>query len=75
MTPAIVLAMPITLSDAEIKELMKLLARAADLNLTDERVERDLPAYKGHLAAIERIRTVTLPVEMEPFRTVKREVG
>jgi hypothetical protein len=55
------------LSDSELKELIKQLARAVGLDLTDERVERDLVAFKTHLAAIERIRSVDLPLEAEPF--------
>jgi hypothetical protein len=59
--------MPIPLTDAQLKELMKQLSRVAGVELTDERIERDLVAYKGHLAAIERIRSVKLPIEAEPF--------
>jgi hypothetical protein len=55
-----------TLTDAELKQLMKQLSKVAGLDLSDERVHRDLVAYKGHLAAIEKIRTVDLPVEAEP---------
>ena len=60
------------LSDSELKELIKQLARAVGLDLTDERAERDLVAFKTHLAAIERIRSVDLPIEAEPFVTLKR---
>jgi len=60
------------LSDAELKELIKQLARSVGLNLTDDRVERDLVAVKTHLAAIERIRAVDLPVEAEPFVKLKQ---
>jgi hypothetical protein len=60
------------MTDAELKQLMKQLSQAAGLDLTDERVERDRVAYKGHLAAIERIRTVALPIEAEPFTRLKR---
>lgn len=55
------------MTDAELKQLMKQLARVAGLDLTDERVDRDLLAYKSHLAAIARIRSVDLPIEAEPF--------
>ena len=60
------------LSDAELKDLIKQFARVAGLELTDERVERDLPAFKTQLAATERIREVALPIEAEPFVTLKR---
>lgn len=64
--------MPAPMSDAELKQLMKQLARVAGLELTDERVDRDLVAYKGHLAAIEKIRAVDLPIEAEPFVRIRR---
>ena len=56
-----------TLTDAELKQAMTLVARIEGLDLTDERVDRDLAAYKGHLAASDRIRGVPLPLEAEPF--------
>jgi hypothetical protein len=60
-----------TLTDAELKQLMKQLARVHGLDLTDERVESDLVAYKGHLAANEKIRAVPLPLEAEPIVKLK----
>jgi len=45
-----------TLTDAELKQLMKHLARVQGLEFTDERVDSALVAYKGHLAANEKIR-------------------
>lgn len=60
------------MSDAELKALIKQLAHSAGLELTDDRVERDLVAFKTHLAAIERIRSVALPIEAEPFITLRR---
>jgi hypothetical protein len=56
-----------TLSDDELKQLMKQLARLGGLNLSDERVEQDLVAFKGHINANEKIRAVPLPLEAEPF--------
>ena len=61
-----------TLSDGELKQLMKQLARIGGLNLSDERIEQDLVAFKGHIAANDKIRAVTLPVEAEPFVKLKR---
>jgi hypothetical protein len=61
-----------TLSDAELKQLMTQLARVAGLDLSAERVDRDLVAYKSHLAAIQKIQSVRLPIEAEPFVTLKR---
>jgi hypothetical protein len=60
------------LSDAELTQLMKQLARVVGLNLTDERVGADLAAFKGHLAADEKIRTVPLAIEAEPFVKLER---
>jgi hypothetical protein len=60
------------LTDAELKQLMKQLAHVAGVNLTDERVEQDLVALKGHIAASDKIRAVPLPVEAEPFVKLKR---
>ena len=56
-----------TLTDGELKQLMKQLARVQGLDLSDARVDSDLPAFKGHLAANDRIRAVPLPLEAEPF--------
>jgi hypothetical protein len=56
-----------TPTDAELKALMKQLSRVAGLELSDERVDRDLVAYKAHLAASEKIRAVSLPLEAEPI--------
>jgi hypothetical protein len=60
------------MTDAELKQLMKQLSRVAGLDLSDERVDRDLAAYKGHLAAIDKIRSIGLPIEAEPFVPLKR---
>lgn len=56
-----------TLTDAELKQLMQQLARVQGWDLSDDRVDRDLPAYKGHLAASGKIRAVPLSLEAEPF--------
>jgi hypothetical protein len=55
-----------TRTDAEIKQAMKTIAASTTLKLTDERIDRDLAVYKTHLAAIEAIRSVALPLEAEP---------
>lgn len=58
-------------SDTDLKQLLKEYARLVGLPLSDDRVERDLVAFKTHLAAIERIRAVVLPMEADPFVTLK----
>ena len=37
------------MTDAELKQLMKQLAKVTGLDLSDDRVDRDLAAYKVHL--------------------------
>jgi hypothetical protein len=66
-------AMPMPFPDAELKQAMKAIAAVAGLNLSEERIARDLAAYKGHLGAIESIRRVELPIEAEPASVVVLE--
>lgn len=54
------------MSDQDIKDVMKAIARANGRPLSDERIEADLRAYKGYLAAIERITAYNFAVEDEP---------
>jgi len=54
------------MSDQEIKEIMKAIARANGRPLSDERIEADLPAYKNFLAAIDRFSAYNFAVEDEP---------
>lgn len=61
-----------TFTDAELKQLMTQLSKVAGLDLSGERVDTDLVAYKGHLAAIEKIRAVALPIEAEPFVRLRK---
>jgi len=58
------------MTDSEIKQAMRAIATISGLNLTDERIDRDLAAYKSYIAAMERIRRVDLPVEAEPMSHV-----
>jgi len=48
------------MTDVEIKDAMKHIAKVAGMNLSDERIERDLAAFKAHLAAIDKIRSITV---------------
>ena len=54
------------MSDEEIKDLMRAIARANGRPLTDERIEVDLPAYKNFLLALERLDAHQFAVEDEP---------
>jgi hypothetical protein len=59
-----------TLTDAEIKQMMKAVAAVNGMTLSDERIERDLAQYKSLLAAMERIQRVELPLHAEPATAV-----
>lgn len=54
------------MTDQDIKDIMKAIAKANGRPLSDERIEIDLPAYKNYLAAIERLSAFQFAVEDEP---------
>ena len=54
------------MSNDEIKELMRAIAKANGRPLTEERVEADLPAYKNFLLAMERVDSYNFALEDEP---------
>ena len=54
------------MTDQEIKDLMRAIAKANGRPLSDERVEADFRAYKGFLLAIERMDAYTFAQEDEP---------
>jgi hypothetical protein len=54
------------ITDREIKDLMRAIAKANGRPLTDERVEADFPAYRGYLLALERIDAFKFAQEDEP---------
>jgi hypothetical protein len=54
------------MTDQEIKDLMRAIAKANGRPLSEERVEIDLPAYKGFLLALERLDAYTFAQEDEP---------
>ena len=58
------------MTDSNLKQAMKFIAAVTGLTLTDDRIERDLPAFKANLAAIETIQTVELPLDAEPLPIV-----
>lgn len=63
------------MTDQELKEAMKTIARVAGLRLSDARIDVDLPAFKAHLSAIETFSAVELALEDEPnplFRLKKQ---
>jgi len=54
------------MTDQEIKDVMRAIARANGRPLSEQRIEADLPAYKNFLLAMERIDRHTFAVEDEP---------
>jgi hypothetical protein len=54
------------ISDEDLKQMMKAIARANGRPLSDERVDIDLPAYKNYLAAVERLSAYQFRVEDVP---------
>src|SRR5439155_15345603 len=66
----IVGAMRSKMTDVEIRDAMKAVARATALGLSDERIDQDFASFKAHLAAIEAIRLAELPLEAEPASIV-----
>jgi hypothetical protein len=54
------------MTDQQIKDLMRAIAIANGRPLTEERIDADLPAYKGFLLALERMEAYTFAVEDEP---------
>lgn len=58
------------MTDEEIRRAMTAIASVSGLDLSADRIERALPAYKSYLAAMEAIRRVELPLEAEPAPVV-----
>jgi hypothetical protein len=54
------------MSDEDIRNVMRAIARANGRPLSDERIEVDLPAYRNYLAAIDRLSAYGFAVEDEP---------
>jgi hypothetical protein len=54
------------MTDQQIKDLMRAIAVANGRPLSDERIDADLPAYKGFLLALERMEAYTFAQEDEP---------
>ena len=59
------------MTDAEVKEAMKAIAKTAGLNLSDERIEIDLSAFKSHLTAVDALNAVDVALEDEPSSTFR----
>ncbi len=53
------------MTDQELKETMKTIAKVAGVNLSEERIDRDLPAFKTFLSDVDAMSSVTLALEDE----------
>ncbi|HEY7060165.1 MAG TPA: hypothetical protein VII06_01695 [Chloroflexota bacterium] len=54
------------LSDDDLRAQMRVLARAARLPLSEERIAIDLPAYRSFLAGLAQLDEVDVALEEEP---------
>lgn len=53
-------------SDKELKEIIRNLAKVADVNLNEERIQLVLPAFKAQLEWVDTLNAFELPTEGEP---------
>ncbi len=59
------------MSDDELKEAMKVMAKFSGITIGAERIERDLPAFKAFMSDYDTIRAVKLAVEDEPAMVLR----
>jgi hypothetical protein len=64
-----------TMTDAELRAAMKLIAAVNGLTLSDDRLTTDLAQYKALLSSTDRIQRVELPLEAEPAVRVRLDRG
>jgi hypothetical protein len=53
------------MSDDELKEAMKVMAKFSGVNLSPDRIDADLPAFKNFMSDYDALRNVKLAVEDE----------
>ncbi len=63
------------MSDDEIKEAIKIMAKFSGVNLSQERIDRDLPAFKNFMSDFDAVRSVKLAVEDEPAMILRLKKG
>lgn len=63
------------MTDEELKEAMKQMARIVGLDLSQERIDRDLASFKSHLRAIDAVHEVELELEDEPIPAFRLKKG
>ena len=59
------------MTDQELREAMKQMAKIAGLDLSQERIDQDLSSFKRHLEAIDAVHEVELHLEDEPILTFR----
>lgn len=59
------------MSDDELKEAMKVMAKFSGITISAERIERDLSAFKAYMSDFDTIRSVKLAVEDEPVLALR----
>lgn len=59
------------MSDDELKEAMKIMAKFSGVNISAERINADLPAFKAYMGDYDTIRAVKLAVEDEPAMVLR----
>ena len=62
------------MTEADIKEKMRVISEVNGIPLSEERIERDRATYESFLTAIDNIKKVELPIEAAPmpFVALKR---
>jgi hypothetical protein len=58
------------MTDAEIRQAMRAIAAVNGLTLSDDGIERDFATFKSYLTAMDAIKKVDLPIEIEPLPVV-----
>ena len=58
------------MTDAEIKQAMRVIAAVNGLPLSDDRIERDFATYKSYLTALDNLKRAALPMNAEPMPAV-----
>jgi hypothetical protein len=59
------------MSDDELKEAMKVMAKFSGIDLSPDRIDRDLPAFKNFMSDYDAVRNVKLAVEDEPAMVLR----
>ena len=59
------------MSDDELKEAMKIMAKFSGITISAERINADLPAFKAFMSDYDAVRTVKLAVEDEPAMVLR----